>query len=161
MHCLCFIAIGFENMHRFFFDILANISGPGAYFLYPFFGWEHELKLVVLSVMSPINGTILFSIIRGLQIFYPLFSLSTLTPYPSHLRTDLSMLLRGGIIIKKGKIFEFFQNIGGWGGSKTKQKSLRFKFGHLKTHGGFLIFQKCLNYKLLLDPILKKKNQNT
>ena len=44
-------------------------------------------------------------------------------------------------------------------GSEKNQKCLNFKFRHLKTDGGGVsIFQKCLNYKLLSDPILKKKN---
>ena len=64
---------------------------------------------------------------------------------------------RGGLIIQNGNFFDIFRNRGG--GLKTKQKCLKFKFGHLKTHGwGVSIFQKCLNYKLLSDPILKKKN---
>ena len=46
----------------------------------------------------------------------------------------------------------------GGGGQKNKQKCLKFKFGYLKTDGGgVIIFQKCLNYKLISDPILKKK----
>ena len=47
-------------------------------------------------------------------------------------------ILRGGIIIKNGKIADFFPNRGG----ETKQKSLKFKFGHLKTNGGGLNFSK-------------------
>ena len=46
----------------------------------------------------------------------------------------------------------------GGGGAKQQQNYLKFKFGHLKTHAGVSIFQKCLNYKFLSDPILKKKN---
>ena len=53
-------------------------------------------------------------------------------------------------------IWGFFKQKRG-GGQQTKQKCLKFKFGHLKTHGGVSIFQKCLNYKLLSDPILKKQ----
>ena len=44
----------------------------------------------------------------------------------------------------------------GGGGQKKNVKS---KFGHLKTQGG-LNFSKQSD-KLLLDPILKKKNENT
>ena len=58
-------------------------------------------------------------------------------------------VVRGGVMIKKWENF---------GGKKT-QKCLIFKFGHLKTHG-VSIFQKCLNYKLLSDPIPKKKTLN-
>ena len=47
--------------------------------------------------------------------------------------------VRGGIKIKNGKIADFFPNRGE--GSK-KKKSLKFKFGHLKTHGGGLNFSK-------------------
>ena len=46
----------------------------------------------------------------------------------------------------------------GGGGQKKTQISIKFIFGLLKTDGGGVrIFQKSLNYKLLSDPILKKK----
>ena len=41
--------------------------------------------------------------------------------------------------LKNGKILDIFQNRGG---GKTPQKCLKFKFGHLKTHGGGLNFSK-------------------
>ena len=65
--------------------------------------------------------------------------------------------LRGDLIIKKQENFGVFQKWEG-GGVKKQQNCLKFKFGHLKTHGGDSIFQNCLNHKLLSDPILKKKN---
>ena len=65
----------------------------------------------------------------------------------------ITFYLRGGVIIEKRENFGLFPK---WG--KNKQKCLKFKFEHLKTHGGVPIFQKCLNDKLLSDPILKMKN---
>ena len=41
-------------------NVLVNISGPGAYFSKPILRWNRQLKLVVLSTMNPINGTIFF-----------------------------------------------------------------------------------------------------
>ena len=64
-------------------------------------------------------------------------------------------IFRGGVIIKKQENLGLFPKQGG--GSEKKQKSLKFKFGHLKTDGGVSIVQKCLNYKLLTDHILKNK----
>ena len=56
---------------------------------------------------------------------------------------------------------KFWYNVRNRGGIEKIQKCLKFNFGHSKTHGGVLIFQKCLNHRLLSDPILKKKNLNT
>ena len=49
--------------------------------------------------------------------------------------------VREGIIIKKQENFGHFPKKGGWGVTKTK-KSLKFKFGHSKTHEGGSQFYK-------------------
>ena len=65
------------------------------------------------------------------------------------------MFIRGGVIIKKQENFGQCPKDGG----VSEKKILKSKFGHLKTQGG-LNFSKQSD-KLLLDPILKKKNENT
>ena len=40
---------------------------------------------------------------------------------------------RGGLIIKRRENFGHFSKLGG---GRNTQKCLKFKFGHLKTHGG-------------------------
>ena len=57
--------IGSPNQTCKFWDILANISGPGAYFSNRFLRWNRELKPVVLSTMNPINGTNFFLSYKG------------------------------------------------------------------------------------------------
>ena len=47
--------------------------------------------------------------------------------------------------------------IEGWG-SKNKQKNPNFNLRIFKPRGGGSIFQKCLNYKLPSDPLLKNEN---
>ena len=46
-------------------------------------------------------------------------------------------------------------------GPPKKEKNPNYNFKILKSNGGVSIFQKCLNYKLLFDPILKKKKKHT
>ena len=56
--------------------------------------------------------------------------------------------LRGGIIIKKWENLEFFQSREGGSKKQTKKSKIQIR----------TFFSKCLNYKLLSGPILKKKN---
>ena len=58
-----------------------------------------------------------------------------------HLLHNKKKIFRGGVIIKKQENFGVFQNREG-GGPKQQQKSLKSKFGHLKTHGWGLNFSK-------------------
>ena len=59
-----------------------------------------------------------------------------------------SYWFRGGLIIKKRENFGHFQK---------KSKMSKIKIRTFKTYGGVSNFQKCQNYKLLSDPILKKE----
>ena len=45
-----------------------------------------------------------------------------------------------------------------WGGDQKKTKMSEIQIQTFENPWGASIFQKCLNYKLLSDPILKKKN---
>ena len=47
-------------------------------------------------------------------------------------------------------------NVSNGGGENPKMSEIQI--GTFETPRGVSIFQKCLNYKLLSDPILKKKN---
>ena len=60
--------------------------------------------------------------------------------------------LRGGVIIKRTENLGTMSKIEG--GSKNKQKCLKFKFRHLKTHGGGFNFSK-----MSLKPNPKKEKE--
>ena len=64
-------------------------------------------------------------------------------------------LIRGGVIINIQKIWGKFPNR--WGGGGLK-KNPKFKLRILNPRR-VLSSQKCLNYSLLSDPILRKKNK--
>ena len=64
------------------------------------------------------------------------------------------MFAKGRRQNKKKRKFGTKSQMGGGGGGRKKTKKSQIQIGQLKTDGGVSIFQKCLNYKLLSDPIL-------
>ena len=67
-----------------------------------------------------------------------------------HLLTHFMIMIRGGVLIKKREIWDIVP---------PPKKMSEIQFWTFENRwGGVSIFQKRLIYKLLSDPILKKKN---